>query len=467
MRLAPLAVTVLAIVAASSPVATALLSTPHIGAFALSPLSVEDVFAERSPMLVHRNHEVEAALKALATAKPDLVTYGTHGSSFLGFPIHDACLSARPTDAEGRGFNVYLDGGHHGNEFLGVEFVMMMTYYLVDNYGRDDAVTHLLDNGKVCVTPIVNPDGNYLDTRKNGNQVDINRNYPYEFGLKGASDNPAAPNYHGAAPLSEPETRANVEFAASVMPDLWVTMHTGIKEMYWPWSYTNSPPPDAAFFERLEAPFEEASRGSLDAMQSAELYIAMGDTEDYGYGALGIPSFVIETHGDQFQVAYLDGTFQELLDQFEGLKWLVMNVEKMGANVHVHDHVPEGDSPVKLTQDSASFWLHNKGFGDATNVSLVLSRGNEVLREEVLTYLGASAHLNFTFEGLTATDGLVLELDYAELRIPSSATNTFRFVVGSDVEPASSDRTVPGVNAAIMLALVGLIGLVATRRRSK
>ncbi len=465
MRPAPLGIPVLAAaLILILPAATALLPAPEaaLPAPGGTPLSLSDVFAQRNPQLVHRNHEVEAALKGLASEFPDLVEYGTHGTSFLQFPIHHACISAQPEGA-GPGYDVYLDGGHHGNEFLGVEMVMMAAYFLVDNYGADDAVTHLLDNGKVCVTPIVNPDGNYLDTRKNGNQVDINRNYPYEFGLNGASDNPAALNYHGTGPLSEPETRANVAFAQSFMPDLWVTMHTGIAEMYWPWSYTNDDAPDAAFFESLEKPFEDASHGSLDAMQSAELYIAMGDTEDYGYGELGIPSFVIEVHGDQFMPAYTGGTFNELVDQFDGLKWLMFNVEKLGANIHVHNH-PGVETSVVLSGDSATFWLHNKGFGDAYNATLTLSQGGNVLREESLSYLAAGQHLNFTFAGLDSFDALVLDIAYADLIIESSPMNHFTHEVAGDISPNEEPRAVPAPGAFGLVMAFAIVGLIAGRR---
>ncbi|HWG90287.1 MAG TPA: M14 family zinc carboxypeptidase [Candidatus Thermoplasmatota archaeon] len=413
---------------------------------------------EGGTQFVRRNLDVERELKTMAAAKPDLVKVERHGTSAGGLPIWRGEFTN--SKAEGPKYGVYLDGSHHGNEYLGGELVMVFAYYLFQGYGVDEEVTKLLDTHVVYVTPIINPDGNTLDTRKNANLVDVNRNYPYEWGGEGAGTDPTSFTYRGPSAASEPETQAQLAFAASHKIDLWVTMHTGVAEMYWPWSYTHDPTPDNDFFTSLEKPFEEASGGTLDAMQSAELYIAAGDTEDFAYGTYGIPAFVIEVHPDQFRPVYVEGTDSVIVGQFNALKWLVMNTEKLGANVHVHDHEGQG---ITLGADSATFWLHNKGFANATNVSLVLKAGEQVLAQRVVD-IPAGGHMNLTFGGLPTVEGLRLEGSYRELQWRAAENKTLSYDVAS-LDPASTPATIPAIpllGTALAVALVAALG----RRRA-
>lgn len=68
----------------------------------------------------------------------------------------------------------------------------------------------------------MNPDGQALQQRWNANGVDLNRNFPYQWGPIGQ---PGHDEYAGTGPASEPETQAVVDFVTEIRPALGVWYH--------------------------------------------------------------------------------------------------------------------------------------------------------------------------------------------------------------------------------------------------
>lgn len=68
----------------------------------------------------------------------------------------------------------------------------------------------------------MNPDGQAADQRWNADGVDLNRNFPFQWGPIGA---PGDDEYAGPGPASEPETRAIVDFVARIRPALGLWYH--------------------------------------------------------------------------------------------------------------------------------------------------------------------------------------------------------------------------------------------------
>ena len=125
------------------------------------------------------------------------------GTSVLGRPIECSVFGRGPTV-------VLIMAGIHGDEGAGPPLV----WRLADHLGRHRDV---LDGRRVVLMPLANPDGYAANTRHNVNRIDLNRNFP-------------APNFtstdrHGAAPLSEPESRAIKAVLDDCKPDRIVTIH--------------------------------------------------------------------------------------------------------------------------------------------------------------------------------------------------------------------------------------------------
>jgi hypothetical protein len=98
-------------------------------------------------------------------------------------------------------------GAIHGDETAGIR---------VTEGIRRGAPVHEVD---LWVIPTINPDGVAHDRRQNAHGVDLNRNFPYDWGRL------TGPYYSGPGPLSEPESRALRRFLDRVRPRFMVSFH--------------------------------------------------------------------------------------------------------------------------------------------------------------------------------------------------------------------------------------------------
>jgi protein MpaA len=75
------------------------------------------------------------------------------------------------------------------------------------------------------LVPVLNPDGLAMRRRQNGDQVDLNRNFPYRWHRIGR---PGDVHYSGRGPLSEPESRAVANLILHVRPTLSIWFHQAL-----------------------------------------------------------------------------------------------------------------------------------------------------------------------------------------------------------------------------------------------
>jgi murein peptide amidase A len=75
------------------------------------------------------------------------------------------------------------------------------------------------------LVPVLNPDGRATGRRQNGDQVDLNRNFPYRWHRIGR---PGGLHYSGRGPLSEPESRAVANLILQVRPSLSIWFHQAL-----------------------------------------------------------------------------------------------------------------------------------------------------------------------------------------------------------------------------------------------
>ncbi len=73
------------------------------------------------------------------------------------------------------------------------------------------------------VIPTLNPDGLSRGTRKNARGVDLNRNFPVDWG------HTSGLTYSGPGPMSEPETQALMAFLDEINPQYLISFHQPLR----------------------------------------------------------------------------------------------------------------------------------------------------------------------------------------------------------------------------------------------
>jgi len=227
----------------------------------------------------HTPEEMAEALAALAEAHPDRAELVQIGESLEDRPI----LALRLGEADGPSWRIL--GAHHGDELSSAELALATAEALLQGDPRMPA--RLLDDAEVWIVPHVNPDGVSRGSRYNARDVDLNRNYGFEW----SASEPRA----GDAPFSEPEPRAVRALSMMEPFHAGLSLHSGAENIGYVWNYTEADTIEEARLEALGFAYEDAC--AIDGFYStngADWYITRGDTNDWSYGMRGTLDYTVE-----------------------------------------------------------------------------------------------------------------------------------------------------------------------------
>ena len=115
------------------------------------------------------NHaEMTEALKALQKANPQFMKLISLGKSYQGRDIWAVILNNSKTGPADHKSGFYIDGNIHGNEIQGTEVALYAIWYLLNNYGKTELATRLLDERAFYFIPTMNPDSRdyFIDKRQ-------------------------------------------------------------------------------------------------------------------------------------------------------------------------------------------------------------------------------------------------------------------------------------------------------------
>jgi carboxypeptidase T len=305
--------------------------------------------------------ELYADMAIISNTYPSLTELVTYGSSLCLFsggcftPANDynpgfSLKAMRVTNQEIPGPKpiFFLMAGLHSREITTPEIAMRLLDWLVEGYGANPDATWLVDYHEIWIVPIANPDGHWLvelGTKPpyNGNPfyqrknalihpnctqwppssswqygVDLNRNHSFQWGGPGSSNTPCAATYRGVSAALEPEVAQLEALVASLIPNphvpqpgdpapddtmgILISLHSWSELVLWPWGYTTAPAPN---YNQLKAIGDKLAtyNGYLSCQPSVCLYLASGTSDDWAYGALGIPAFTYEL-GTSFMPPY-------------------------------------------------------------------------------------------------------------------------------------------------------------------
>ncbi|XP_050664217.1 zinc carboxypeptidase-like [Leptidea sinapis] len=160
-------------------------------------------------------------LQYLATNHSNLVSLIHAGTSYEGRNITGVKISRGSGDKK-----FFIEGGQVAADWLSPTVIT----YLIDQLvkGEDSEARAVTEEFEWHIFPITNPDGHEYsqdairlwmkNRRPTGSSVgvDLTRNWNSQWGVSGASFNPANSNFVGLGPFSEPETRAVSNYVESI-----------------------------------------------------------------------------------------------------------------------------------------------------------------------------------------------------------------------------------------------------------
>jgi len=386
---------------------------------------------------------------------PHIMELSTIGTSYLGHELWNVHLTNFQENRHKELPEIYLDGGHHGNEYCGSEITILVLQYLLENYGTDEDATYILDNSHVYITPMINPDGIDLDTRMNARQVDLNRNYPYEW---------SSGSTHGSGPASEIEISSNIAFMEKHEFGLYLTGHTGIVYLIYPWGYTTEPSPDHNFYLKLEEEVEDQWPDIRCGQSSVALYVARGTAKDYGYAGNLAPSWTFEVDSEQFVPVSGEPISQRLDIIFEcylylmkesisGKWWPNLNVNRMEFKDEDSDGI------------SLEFNINNTGYTDVVNGTAILEIGTEYISTNFS--VGQFNETNLTINATGGWSGkrdVRLTLAYTKMTLNTSKPLSLVYENTIEIEEDGINTGLVGSSIAIVI-LSAIILIIFVRRR--
>jgi len=327
--------------------------------------------------VLHTYDSMKDDTQELASQYPDIAIYSEHAIS-TGFDLEifsvDVALNITElTENELESLpTMYVDGTHHGNEGMSAEAAFL---FLQDVLERSAADPSYLEGKRLIVTPVMNADGYFQDCRNNWDGVDLNRNYPYMWGMYGTSDTrgtcPASGTYRGPSEGSETETQANMELMRGMNLYVYFSGHTGSNDIVLPWKITGEFAVPIADWELYENFLNESTNVSGLTYRDPS---GAGESIAWGYGARTAISVIVEVDTMQWSPVLPDGSIREALTNellMYDLAW--ENLELFGGHLEIVD------------ENYNSVTVQNTGWGAAYNVTT----GNEIIekidRNQIIT----------------------------------------------------------------------------------
>eukprot|EP00093_Oithona_nana_P009307 09307.XXX_116400_117948_1 [CDS] Oithona nana genome sequencing. len=145
--------------------------------------------------------EMVRKLMSLSTRYPGLAKVDSVGDSVQGQPMAYIKISKNVNRRDHLEPMFKYVANMHGDETVGRQMLIYLAHFLLQNYGRSERVTRLVNNTEIYIMPSMNPDGYEVSSpgcstfgglgglfgftgrsgRNNANNVDLNRDFPKQF----------------------------------------------------------------------------------------------------------------------------------------------------------------------------------------------------------------------------------------------------------------------------------------------
>ncbi|XP_061575270.1 carboxypeptidase D [Cololabis saira] len=154
-----------------------------------------------------RPKELSDILRGLTLNFPEITFLHSLGQSVEFRTIWALEISNKPAEAEPSEPKIRFVAGVHGNAPVGTELLLEFATFLCINYGKNPAITKLINETRIFIVPSVNPDGR---------EQAVENQCTSTQGLTNANGKDLDMNFFGNASErvveAEPETRAMMNF---------------------------------------------------------------------------------------------------------------------------------------------------------------------------------------------------------------------------------------------------------------
>ncbi|MGW6062660.1 M14 family zinc carboxypeptidase [Streptomyces sp. NPDC055189] len=205
----------------------------------------------------------------------------------------------------------------HAREWITPEMTRRLMHHYLDNYGKDQRITKLVNSTELWFVLSANPDGydfthaadGERQWRKNlrdingdgkiaaGDGVDLNRNFAYKWGYdnEGSSPEASSETYRGTGPMSEPETKALDAFQKRIGFTYGINYHSAAELLLYGigWQVA-TPSPDDILYKALNGTPEKPAVPGYHPQVSSELYTTNGEADGHAGNINGISMFTPE-----------------------------------------------------------------------------------------------------------------------------------------------------------------------------
>ncbi|WP_055702096.1 M14 family metallopeptidase [Streptomyces silaceus] len=251
-------------------------------------------------------------------AHPDLTKVVSIGKTLQGKDILALKLTkgAKKSKDGSKPSTLYMSN-QHAREWITPEMTRRLMHHYLDNYGKDQRITKLVNSTELWFVLSANPDG-YDFThaaganrqwRKNlrdvdgdgriapGDGVDLNRNFAYKWGYDNEGSSPDASNetYRGTGPMSEPETKALDRFQKRIGFTYGINYHSAAELILYGvgWQVA-TPTPDDVLYKALAGTPEKPAIPGYHPQVSSELYTTNGEADGHAGNVNGFSMFTPE-----------------------------------------------------------------------------------------------------------------------------------------------------------------------------